>query len=168
MGDKSIKSQTGSEIKVEFRGYTDSDYAELSEMIFALYQEDNYGQPMNPSKIERTVSELTIDPGRGKILLFIADRSIAGYAILINYWSNEYGGELIIIDELYVKKHRRNRGVGSMFIRYLRENRTEKVEGIQLEASLLNKNAISFYENSGFICSENRLFIKLFQNDPAL
>jgi ribosomal protein S18 acetylase RimI-like enzyme len=38
---------------------------------------------------------------------------VSGYALLIGFWSNELGGEICEVDELYVVPERRNRGYGS-------------------------------------------------------
>jgi hypothetical protein len=80
-----------------FRTFQAEDLAELQQMMLALYQEDSYDQPMTPEKARRTVAMLTQCPQRGRILLFEIDTTIAGYAILINYWSNEYGGDLHLL-----------------------------------------------------------------------
>jgi predicted GNAT family acetyltransferase len=38
---------------------------------------------------------------------------VSGYALLIGFWSNELGGEICEVDELYVVPGHRNRGYGS-------------------------------------------------------
>jgi hypothetical protein len=44
---------------------------------------------------------------------------LLGYALLIPYWSNEFGGVLLFVDELFVLREVRNRGIGHSFFRFL-------------------------------------------------
>jgi ribosomal protein S18 acetylase RimI-like enzyme len=145
-----------------FRTFQAEDLAELQQMMLALYQEDSYDQPMTPEKARRTAEMLTQHPQRGGILLFIVDNVIAGYAILINYWSNEYGGDLITIDELYVKPPWRSRGIGRRFFEYLSEQRPNYVTGMQLETSPANQRALAYYRTLGFEPSSHTFLMKLF------
>jgi predicted GNAT family acetyltransferase len=38
---------------------------------------------------------------------------VSGYALLIGFWSNELGGEICEVDEMFVAREHRNRGYGS-------------------------------------------------------
>jgi GNAT superfamily N-acetyltransferase len=145
---------------VQFRPFESPDFAELGQMIVALYREDEYGQPMTSEKIRMTVDELSRHPERGKILVFAVDDAIVGYAILIYYWSNEYGGELTTVDELFVKEAWRNRGIGTRFFECLASDRTRGTKGIQLEVTPFNRRALAYYEKLGFRRSGNTFLMK--------
>jgi GNAT superfamily N-acetyltransferase len=102
-----------------FRTYQESDYEALKEMVFALAVEDIDPQetiPMSEAKIQSTVQRSITHPDQLGIRIFEVDNSIAGYALLTFYWSNEYQGEVAIIDELYVKPEYRNQGISTQFI----------------------------------------------------
>ncbi len=152
---------TDSASVVQFRPFLPPDRAELERMIFALYREDEYGQPVTSEKIRVTVDTLSHHPERGKILVFAAGEELVGYAILIYYWSNEYGGELVTIDELYVKESWRNRGIGTRFLESLVSEHAGGAKGIQLEVTPFNRRALAYYERRGFRRSGNTLLIKL-------
>ena len=62
----------------------------------------------------RTVHELETHPEKGTILVIGRDGQIVGYAVLINFWSNECGGNVLIIDELYVAPPCRGQGIGAV------------------------------------------------------
>ena len=73
--------------------YIQSNYNELLHMMIKLYKD----------KIQQ--QSISLD----KILLFKQHRNIIGYALLINYWSNEYGGDIVYVDELFVKESYRSK-----------------------------------------------------------
>jgi ribosomal protein S18 acetylase RimI-like enzyme len=150
-------------MKVYFRPFQPSDLTELKQMVFALYQEDSYEQLMTTQKIQQTVDELTDHPERGKILIFTLNVNIVGYAILIYDWSNEYGGVLMTVDELYVKGAWRNRGIARQFFDYLSSSASEKIKGIQLEVTSKNQRALAYYKKLNFKLSANTLLMKLLQ-----
>jgi GNAT superfamily N-acetyltransferase len=152
-----------SNARVQFRAFEPRDLPEVEQMAFALYREDDYGQPMTSQKIRRTTDELTARPDRGTILVFTVDTAVVGYAILIYYWSNEYGGDLITVDELYVKDAWRNRGIGTRFFDYLASEHSRRAKGVQLEVTPVNRRALEYYERQGFRRSGNTFLLKLFQ-----
>ena len=146
---------------VQFRPFQPPDRAELERMVFALYREDEYGQPVTSQKIRMTVETLSRHPERGQILVFAAGEELVGYAILIYYWSNEYGGDLVTIDELYVKESWRNRGIGTRFIESLVSEHARGAKGVQLEVTPSNRRALAYYERRGFRRSSNTFLMRL-------
>lgn len=145
-----------------FRAFYDHDLPELEEMIFALYREDVYGEVISRQKIQRTVQKLLEYPERGIIVMFCLDEAIVGYAIVIYYWSNEYGGDIAFIDEFYVKPSWRGKGIGTSFLKYVATMKAGDVKGIQVEVTPVNKRAFAYYSRLGFEVTKNRhLFKKL-------
>lgn len=145
-------------MKTEFRLYREQDYADLREMIISLYLEDPEGEPIDEDKILCTVAEFRKNPEKVSIYLFQKDGDAIGYAILVYFWSNEYGGNIITIDELYVKEQYRSQGVGSEFFAFAdsMENKT----AIQLETTPSNQRVNHYYQRLGFVPSENSHLIK--------
>lgn len=72
-----------------------------------LYTEDPKDQIIELAKIEKTFTALLLEPSRRTIMVFEAAHEIVGYSILINFWSNEFGGNILIIDG---SSFRRNSG----------------------------------------------------------
>ena len=122
----------------------------VKEMILMLYQDDPDGQYMTRNKINRTFQTLASHPDYGTILVFAQGAKIIGYAILINFWSNEYGGIVLTIDELLVLPSFRGKGVGTAFIRYLIEVRYANFVALNLEVLPYNTRALKLYESLGF------------------
>lgn len=142
----------------EFRILRDEDTAELESMALALYREDPPGHRMSRHRIRRTIAEFSRHPDKGTITIIHVGREIIGYAIVVHFWSNEYGGNIACLDELYIKPAWRSRGVGSGFLKQLA--RTSGLRGIHLETTPKNNRARRFYCRQGFRRSNNIHLIK--------
>ncbi len=136
-----------------------SDAHNVSGMIKGLYSEDPSGKTMTDEKIQSTFAQFEDHPDKGTIMVFEKDGRTVGYAILVNYWSNEYGGSILFLDELYVVPSERGSGIGSEFIGYLKEKRLCGSVAILLEVHPDNINANNFYKREGFRSSRYAHFV---------
>lgn len=143
---------------IEFKKYSTNDYKELLEMINDLYNEDPEGQQMDEYKVNATISESINNPQKLNIIMFAKDNKIIGYSIFVYYWSNEYGGNILNIDELYVKKEFRNQGVSTYFFSFI--EKMDNIVAFQLETTPSNQRALNYYEQLGFKQSMNTHLIK--------
>ena len=75
-----------------------------------------------------------------------------GYALLIPYWSNEFGGTLLFIDELFVIAQARSRGIARQFFAFLAASRPFRAVALALEVDPTNERAKNLYESIGFEC----------------
>ena len=146
-------------MNIIYRQCKTSDKKTIVELIKSLYQEDSAGKPIFDEKINRTFNELTKYPGKGTIMIIEADAKIIGYGILINFWSNEYGGNILNLDELYIKYDYREKGIGTKFIQYLIDNKLNNCVAMQLETTPFNDKAKRLYERAGFKLSQSNRFI---------
>jgi ribosomal protein S18 acetylase RimI-like enzyme len=74
-----------------------------------LYREDPGPEPVDPDHIRATLAFLGREPSRGRAVVLGGN---LGYALLIAFWSNELGGEVCQVDELFVRPEHRSRGFG--------------------------------------------------------
>lgn len=133
-----------------FRTFEPDDLEDLEQMIFALYEEDPCGNPITSEKIRWTVGFLADHPDRGRVVVFLVSGKMVGYAIIVSYISNEYGGVVLFIDELYVRKPFRSRGVATSFFDFLSRDQKGKAKAIQIEANRTNERAVRLYRSLGF------------------
>ena len=145
-------------MKTEFLLYREKHFSDLREMIVSLYQEDPEGESINEEKIKRTIAESSKNPDKVSIYMFQRNEKNIGYAILVFFWSNEYGGNIVTIDELYVKEEYRSQGIGTEFFSFL--ERMENKVALQLETTPSNQRAFNYYKRLGFIPSANTHLIK--------
>lgn len=81
-------------MSVHFRICTEADLPSVQNHVLSLYTEDPPGREMNPAKILNTFREFASKPEKGQIIVFDLSNKVVGYAILVLFWSNEYGGAL--------------------------------------------------------------------------
>jgi len=149
---------------VTYRDFEERDFGELREMVFCLYNEDPEGLAISDEKIAGTIRESEEFPEKLRIVMICADEKVIGYCLMVFYWSNEYGGDILNIDELYIRKEYRNAGIASDFIR--RQTRAyENVVAVAVEATPSNDAAGRLYSRLGFEPSPNtHLTLLLYQD----
>ena len=138
----------------------EADQEVVAGMIMAFYEEAGGGEFMNPGMIERTFRQLTAHPDYGRVVVFEAKGQIIGYALLINFWSNEYGGIVLNIDELYVIPEWRGGGIGTDFINHLVAGHVGDCVALKLEVLPYNRRALRLYEKLGFEKSDRDFMIR--------
>lgn len=146
-------------MKINYRPIENADEKAVTQFMKALYKQDYFGKFVSDQKIINTLEELKKYPEKGVIMIIEADGLLVGYSILINFWSNEYGGNILDVDEIYIRPEYRGKGIGKSFIQYLLEVRFNNLVAIQLETLKTNERAKSFYKSIGFRASESDHFI---------
>jgi len=138
---------------LEFVRMTDMVHADdVCGMMADLYKEDPPATgDISAEYFHRTIHRLLQQPDQGSILLLQFGGETCGYVVLVPYWSNEYGGVLLFVDELYVKSSFRNRGIGTSFLRHLKSHCPDGTARICLEVSHRNAKARALYESLGFV-----------------
>lgn len=132
----------------------------VTQYIKNLFEEDPTPQGMSNAKIKRTIRTLLKQKEKGTIFVFEIGKEIIGYSILINFWSNEYGGNIVYIDELFVRKEWRGKGVATKFIQYLAKKRINNAVSLFLEVTPQNKKAEELYKRLRFEVHKNKRLTK--------
>lgn len=132
--------------------------AQIIELSLALYAEDPAPDPVPPEHTRATLAILRTEPARGMAVVLDLDGTIAGYGFLISFWSNELGGEVVVIDELYIKPAHRSQGHGRELVRLLSHQNTfstRKPVALELEVTPENRRAAALYAQLGFTAVKN-------------
>jgi GNAT superfamily N-acetyltransferase len=145
---------------LHYRRMGEVDREVVAAMIMAFYEEAGGGEFMNRGMIERTFRQLAAHPDYGWVVIFEANSRILGYALLINFWSNEYGGIVLNIDELYVVPEGRGAGIGSAFLNHLAVGHLGDFVALKLEVLPYNRRAMRLYEKLGFQKSDRDFLIR--------
>ena len=128
-------------------------------MMRGLYAEDPASAPVDAARFPETIRMLLAHPERGRIMLLLESDEVRGYAVLIPYWSNEFGGTLVFIDELFVMPDVRGRGLGRGFVEWVKAERPYDAVAVLLEVSPANVRARRLYESLGFLPRANALLV---------
>jgi len=146
-------------MNVTYRDFEEKDFGALKGMVFSLYGEDPEGQTISEAKIRKTADESLARPEKLRIAMICADGAAIGYSLICFVWSNEYGGDILNIDELYIQKEYRNRRIASDFIK--RQMDARGAVAIAVEATPSNSAAARFYGRLGFKASPNNHMLRL-------
>ena len=133
-------------------------------MMRALYVEDPPSSPVDPERFGVTVERFLDEPARGSVIVFVEGGETRGYALLVPYWSNEYGGTILHVDELFVVPEARSRGIARQFFELLGRTRPFDAVAIVLEVSPANLRAQRLYESLGFSPRRNTTLIRRLPN----
>lgn len=146
-----------------WRVATPNDHPAVVRFYLALNAEDPGPSAPDPARMERTLGYFARDPQRGCCLVLDEGGSIQGYALLVPYWSNERGGFVCCIDEMYVEPGARGRGRGSGLLTSLARGAlgwAVPTVALQLEVSSSNPRARALYERYGFTPSGNITLVR--------
>lgn len=150
---------------------TRQDFDRIVAMNERLNTDDpSETMPFDGTMMRRTLSEITINPIRGAAAILELEGKLCGYALLISFWSNEFGGEICAIDELYVEPEFRGRRFATQFVEILKRPNNpiwpRRTAVITVEAYRTNPRAKALYERLGFEASPNHS-LKLVLDDPT-
>lgn len=125
----------------------DSDKNEYFEMSRAFYSSGAALEEI-PNESRKSFWQEIMSARYIKGYIIESTGEVAGYALAFIYASQEAGGKVMFIDELFVKEKFRGKGLGKEFFAY-----AEKVDGIsafRLEAENDNLRAIRLYKSLGY------------------
>ena len=129
------------------------DDAAVTVLGLALHAEDPSPTPAAAESFARTFAAFRAAPWRGRVLVLELDGAVTGYALLVPYWSNELGGEVCSIDELYVASGARSQGWGTRLLEALAGGSDLGFDGVvalALAVSPENTRGRALYERLGF------------------
>jgi ribosomal protein S18 acetylase RimI-like enzyme len=135
------------------------DFADVAGMMRRLYEEDPAQHSINPRSFARTLGFLLANPSRGSVILLKKRRLLVGYALLIPFWSNEFGGTLLFIDELFVLPEYRGQGIATRFFSRLKRRPPFNAIALALEVTRANRRARKLYRSLGFTPRSNQILI---------
>lgn len=120
------------------------------DMAKSFYSSDAVYHNIPEAHIINTFDELMRSDTYAAGYIMEYDNKIAGYALLAKTFSQEAGGMVLWIEELYVMPEYRSCGLGHEFFSYLENNLCDNIKRVRLEVEDSNEKAISLYRNMGF------------------
>ena len=135
---------------MRIRPFEPRDVDDVLRMVRELYVDDPSPHAPGDDNVRRTLDVIT-DVRRGAVWLADDGEGTApfAYLFLTKVWSNELGGDLVFIDELWVARERRSRGVGTALVEHGIAT-TKGAVAFELEVTPGNTRARALYERLGF------------------
>ena len=132
------------------RDFKKEDYNDFFNMCRDFFSGDAVAHEVDPAHFTQTFEEIICGNPFMRGLIAEQDGNCAGYAQLSFTWSNEAGGLVVWLEELYVKPEFRGMQVGTQMISFIREAYRGKAARFRLEVTEENTSAIRLYTRLGF------------------
>ncbi len=132
-----------------FRNITQSD-----KEVFLTMAQEFYASPAVMHKIDPNHFVTTFDAAINKnpyfrVLMIESENHVIGYAVLSFTYSNEAGGMVVLIEEVYVDKAHRSKGIGTKLLTFV-EKEYPTFKRFRLEVTKDNLRAIDLYKKQGY------------------
>ena len=100
--------------------------------------------------ISHTFQEAVSGSPYVKAYLIERQGKAAGYGLISLTYSNEVGGLVVWIEELYIKQEYRGCGLGGKFLDFIRSKFSPKAKRFRLEVSEKNRSVQELYIDKGY------------------
>lgn len=145
-----------------FRRARRSDVGALLDLEADFYEEEGYR--FDRGRASTALSGLLREPRRGWAWVAEADGRLVGYLLVTLGWSLEYGGRVAVVDEIYLARDQRGRGLGSKALALAeRAAAAAGVRALHLEVERSKRAAYGLYRRRGFADRGRRLLTKVLQ-----
>ena len=119
-------------------------------MAAKFYKTDAVLLHVGEEHFRSTFEELMRSDEYALCYIFELDGEVAGYSLLAKTYSQEAGGKVLWIEEIYVLPSLRGRGIGNAFFNFILKSRPDDVKRIRLEVERENEGAVKLYKSFGF------------------
>jgi ribosomal protein S18 acetylase RimI-like enzyme len=120
------------------------------KMVKDFYNSDSVLHKIPIENALETFYEVTSDSPYARAYIFESNRIVTGYGLVSITYSNEVGGKVLWLEELYIRNKYRNLGLGGNFLDYLHKKFKNKVKRFRLELTADNYVAKGLYLKRGF------------------
>lgn len=126
------------------------DKIDFIKMCMDFYNTDGVDHSIPVSNMEKTFNLLMEGLDFAKAYVCEKNNKTVGYILLALTYSNEAGGMVVWLDEIYVKAEFRSQGIGSELIDFVIEKYKNKISRFRLEITESNIGAKKLYLSKGF------------------
>lgn len=131
---------------------TPADEPALNVFMRELREDDPEEGPYHEALSRPAMAGLLADPAVGRAWMIRLGGETAGYVVLTLSYSVELGGRYAFVDELFVARGFRGRGVGGAVLELVAaEARAIGVQALSLEVTRSNAVAKRLYGRHGFV-----------------
>ena len=122
----------------------------LLELMREFYHTPAVLSPVPESHFAATCDQLLRGSPYVAAHLIFAEGHAAGYGLLAFTFSNEAGGKVLWLEELYIRPAYRGKGLGKEYLEFLEKSYGHQVARMRLEVEPENEGACRLYARQGF------------------
>ena len=131
----------------------------LVELMRQFYAEEGY--PFDETRTRPALAELMADEALGAVWAFREGEAVVGYLVVTCGFSLEFGGRDAFVDELFVEREHRGRGLGAEALAEAeRFCRSRGISALHLEVEHVNTRAKALYGAKGYAEHTRHLMTK--------
>jgi len=135
-----------------------SDIPHICGMMKDFYAIDFY--PFDEEMTIGNFEKFILNENYGTCFKIVFENEIAGYIILVKYFSFEFGGEILFLDELFVKPEFQGKSLGKKALEFVKDYSVENnFKVVLLEIENHNDKAKKLYAHYGFQNHKRSLMI---------
>lgn len=149
------------------RPLAEEDRAEYLTLCGEFYHSDAVLHPVPEDYFEKTFDRIMANSPFAKGFLLEKDGKTAGYGLISVTYSQEAGGEVWWLEELYIRPAFQGQGLGTSFFRYVEAQRPDSVTRLRLELEPENRDARRLYEVMGFSALNYDQMVREIPTDKA-
>jgi GNAT superfamily N-acetyltransferase len=120
------------------------------KMMKEFYKTDAVSSNIPEENINNTFNHIIEDSPYVEGYFYTHKDKPVAYCLLSFTYSNEAGGLVLLIEELYVTKVYQGKKIGSSFLDFLENTYRDKIAGMRLEVIKTNIGARKLYYKKGF------------------
>lgn len=122
----------------------------LLQLMQEFYQTPAVLSPVSKSHFENTCAQILGGSPYAAAHLITAQGRTAGYGLLAFTFTNEAGGLVLWVEELYIRPAFRGMGLGGEYLAFLEKTYGRRVARMRLEVEPENEGARRLYARHGF------------------
>lgn len=132
------------------RELTREDEQDFLEMMKTFYKSKAVLSGIPEEHMKRTFEAIMDKTPYADAYILDYQGEAAGYVMVSITWSNEAGGLVLWVEELFIKAKFRGLGLGGKAIEFIRKRYHGKARRFRLEISKDNKHVGKLYKRKGF------------------
>lgn len=141
-------------MKISLQSPTVASMPRLLEL--SKFMHDHEALTFDVEHVTSAFSFLIANPEQGDVFLIRIDQGdeqeIIGFVVLCYSFSIELGGQIAVIDQIFLQQDWRRQGVGSQILPKIEAHATEKAcHAVILEVNIGNSGAREFYEQFDYM-----------------
>ncbi len=135
---------------MELRKVTAADEEIYMALAEEFYRSPAVLHPIPASSIRAAFAEICRSDEYLEAFLIVSDGETVGYTQLAKTFSQEAGGRVLWIEELYLRPSWHGRDLGTEVLRWIEREYTPRFKRLRLEAEPANARAMSLYSKLGY------------------